>query len=134
MGIGLSVGSGNYVMGIYCTILVLIVFIILPRFEERIIRKSKWDISLTMRDQPGVLSRVTSYLEEHEVIVIHINTLNSNKAEDEICLELKIKSNLYIEKIILGLRDLEGVHTVLSYGKSNDNAIKTEDNSQNKIF
>lgn len=109
MGIGLAVGSGNYFIAIATTALVLLVLMILPRVEERLIRKSKWDLDLVVTDTPGILGKITSLLGKCNINILKINTSKVKDDENQIHLKIKVKATKGLDNVLLDIQNLEGV-------------------------
>ncbi|MFS0862154.1 MgtC/SapB family protein [Fredinandcohnia sp. 179-A 10B2 NHS] len=109
MGIGLAVGSGNYLMAIATTTLVLLVLTVLPHVEERLIRRSKWDLECVVKNQPGVLGEITSSLGKHNINILKIKTSQIKDEDNNVCLKIKVKAHKGLEHVLLAIQKIEGV-------------------------
>jgi putative Mg2+ transporter-C (MgtC) family protein len=109
MGIGLAVGSGNYFMAIATTTLVLLVLTIIPRIEERLIRRSRWDLNLLVEDKPGVLGKITSFLGGHNINILKINTSIVKDSDYQVCIKIKLKTRKGLDDVLIGVQRIEGV-------------------------
>ncbi|MDQ0972253.1 putative Mg2+ transporter-C (MgtC) family protein [Neobacillus niacini] len=109
MGIGLAVGSGNYFMAIATTTLVLLVLTIIPRVEERLIRRSRWDLDLLVEDKPGVLGKITSFLGGHNINILKINTSILKDSDYQVSIKIKVKTRKGLDDVLIGVQRIEGV-------------------------
>jgi len=115
MGIGLAVGSGNYFMAIVTTTLVLLVLTIIPRIEERLIRRSRWDLNLLVEDRPGVLGKITSFLGAHSINILKINTSYVKDSDYQVSIKIKVKSRKKLDDVLIGVQRIEGVIEVSNH-------------------
>jgi putative Mg2+ transporter-C (MgtC) family protein len=126
MGIGLTVGTGKYFMAITTTSLVLIVLVILPHIEERLIRRSMWDLNLLVEDQPGVLGQITSLLGQNNINIVKIST-SKGKDLDDVVLKMKVRSSnglsTGLEDVLIGIQSIKGVTEVSNNIINNENQL-----------
>lgn len=114
--IGLSVGSGQYLLSSVATIITMVTLVTFHTWEKRFAAGSRSDrkfIRIIVRDVPNVITDITDYLANNDVKVKSINVKN-NKERSRIIVDLYIKVNKDVNamEVIQGLQRVEGVESL----------------------
>lgn len=113
--IGLAVGLGSYFASVITTVIVFLVLLLMPRFENKVkfsSRKLK-TIEIEMRDKPGQLGVVTSVLGEFNIDIRKVEMVD---AQDNSIIKLIFTVILPVrwqeEEIREKLNKIEGVKQI----------------------
>ncbi len=116
--IGLTIGAGMYVMGIFATILMLATLIILGRWGKAVNfskRSERSQLKIVTRDDPGNLERIMQMLEIKGVRTKAVN-VSRNLTNDTITLNIYLqvskeeKENF--NKMLLSIEQLDYITSV----------------------
>ncbi|MFO7819211.1 MAG: MgtC/SapB family protein [Halanaerobacter sp.] len=110
-GIGLAIGAGFYISGIFATMIVILTLTVLNRLEDDFYRKNfSWKIRLEVFDQPGFLSKIGDMFNENKIIIKNLD-INPcyDEAKVEIMLEIRAIKNIKKNKLLTDLGQLEEV-------------------------
>lgn len=113
--IGLAVGLGSYFASVITTVIVFLVLLLMPRFENKVkfsSRKLK-TIEIEMRDKPGQLGVVTSVLGEFNIDIRKVEMVD---AQDNSIIKLIFTVILPVrwqeEEIREKLNKIEGIKQI----------------------
>ena len=96
-GIGMAIGSGMYYIGIISTVLLLLIQIIIHRFLP-IENTTVFDLSVKIKDEPGVLDSLYSGLKEYGCDVINCN-MEKGDGVINCTFNVRSRKNLTFDKI-----------------------------------
>ncbi|MDY6029719.1 MAG: MgtC/SapB family protein [Acidaminococcaceae bacterium] len=113
--IGLSVGSGKYLLSSVATVITMVTLVTFHTWEKRFASGSRSDrkfIRIIVRNSPNVITNITDYLSKNNVQVKSLNVKN-NKEKSRIVLDLYLKMNRESSsaEIMQGLQSVEGVES-----------------------
>ncbi len=113
-GIGLALGAGFYYGAVLVTVLVLISLVILNRFEENVISKSKnHEIKLTVVDMPGKLGSIATALGDKG---ISIKKLDMKEQTDEgfvhMSIHVRLPGNVSPALVLDEIKKVEGIKSL----------------------
>ncbi|HEY4543410.1 MAG TPA: MgtC/SapB family protein [Tissierellaceae bacterium] len=119
-GIGLAMGSGYYLGGLFTTAIVLITLMTLRPFEERIFKAKYKQLELTGDNRPGLIGEIGTLLGRHDVIIkdIVIVDSDSNSEDDEdelmeIQLMIKLPNTFNSRNFFHELYQIEGMFRII---------------------
>lgn len=98
-GIGLAVGAGLYWIGVFSTLLLILIQIILHRFVPASEMMETSNISFTVSDYQ-MLERVKEFIIEHKIIVLSIQTVKNPDETLRVTMTIKIAKNMSIEGLL----------------------------------
>lgn len=109
--IGLAVGSGYYLFGIFTTLLVLVILVILNIVEKRYIKVYS-DLSLSVKaiDHPGIIEEITKLLGDRGSVV-NVSTVSKNLADNNISISFTLRTldaNL-LDTLVGRLSSVQGI-------------------------
>lgn len=113
-GIGLAVGSGNYLAATFTTFLVYILLVYFYRIEELVSRKKRvYNLSIILTDRPGQIGLVCSALGNLEIEIKNIDLKEPN-LNDMVQVEILVKLpyHLSTDKLQHLLENIEGIHKI----------------------
>ncbi|MGM0502771.1 MAG: MgtC/SapB family protein [Bacillota bacterium] len=110
-GIGLAIGAGFYVSGIFVTFLVIITLTILNKLEDNFYKRElNWEVRFKVLDQPGFLGKLGQKFKNSKFIIHNLNISPcQNEAMVMIELELKTANDVKKNQLIELLSQLEDV-------------------------
>lgn len=122
--IGLSVGSGFYLGGIFVTIIVLFFLEKVSSFERFINKKNYKTFRILGNTRPGFIGDIGTLLGKYNIVIksISINAIeegedgekiNIGNLDEEVVFTVKLPSNIEIEKVIQSIYNISGVGQVL---------------------
>jgi putative Mg2+ transporter-C (MgtC) family protein len=112
--IGLAVGAGFYFASVVTTIFVLISLVFLNRMEMVMVRQRRLRLlKLKVRDETGILGKVSSFLGEHQVNIRKV-TIEEEPEEQrmELRFTVKLTSEIDLTNLLQALSGMEGVYEV----------------------
>jgi len=112
-GIGLSVGTGFYLAGAVTTGLVVMVLIVLDRFERRFIYTKRDTLFVQVQDKPGQLGAIATVLGKYGVSIkdVEMETLETGH-EACIRLALEVPFSVRKDRLLDEIAGVEGVYRV----------------------
>ncbi|MCL6452119.1 MAG: MgtC/SapB family protein [Alicyclobacillus sp.] len=113
-GIGLAVGAGQYMIGIACTILVLVGFIALKPLEQRFIRNIR-PILVTAHDKPGLIGRLSAELEQLGLSIEQVSVERADEEREVMEIELYLrfqKQAVSMARVVERVAEIDGVEQV----------------------
>lgn len=114
-GIGLAIGTGNYLTAVTTTLIVMFILMYFPRIEAKVKIKNRLykTIEVLIEDKPGQIGKVTTALGE---INIHIRNLEMsepiNNSKIKVTFTVKMPYCLKREDIIERIINIQGVYNV----------------------
>ncbi len=112
-GIGLAVGSGLYLAAAATTALVVMVLVVLDRFERRFIYSKRDTLLVRMQDRPGQLGAIASVLGRYGVSIRDVELETSDAArEASIHLALEVPFAVRRERLVEEISQIDGVYRV----------------------
>ncbi|MEW5865240.1 MAG: MgtC/SapB family protein [Bacillota bacterium] len=112
-GIGLAVGTGFYLAGAVTTGLVVMVLIVLDRFERRFIYTKRDTLFVQVQDKPGQLGAIATVLGKYGVSIkdVEMETLETGH-EACIRLALEVPFSVRKDRLLDEIAGVEGVYRV----------------------
>lgn len=112
-GIGLAVGTGFYLAGAVTTGLVVVVLIVLDRFERRFIYTKRDTLFVQVQDKPGQLGAIATVLGKYGVSIkdVEMETLETGH-EASIHLTLEVPFSVRKDRLLDEIAGVEGVYRV----------------------
>ncbi|MGM0369044.1 MAG: MgtC/SapB family protein [Bacillota bacterium] len=110
-GIGLAIGAGFYLSGVFATFLVIITLTILNKLENNFHPKtSKWKLQLKVFDQPGFLGEISQEFNKQKIVIQKLS-INPCYEETKVLIDLNLKMSNKLEKnqLVASLAQLEEV-------------------------
>lgn len=112
-GIGLAVGSGNYLAASLTTILVFILLVYFYKIEEFVGAKKRiYNLNITLTDRPGQIGLVCSALGNLEIEIKNVDLKEQNIEMVQVEILVKLPYHLSIEKVQHLLENIEGIHKI----------------------
>ncbi|NMA02775.1 MAG: MgtC/SapB family protein [Clostridia bacterium] len=112
-GIGLAVGSGNYLAAALTTILVFILLVYFYKIEEFVGAKKRiYNLNITLTDRPGQIGLVCSALGNLEIEIKNVDLKEQNIEMVQVEILVKLPYHLSIEKVQHLLENIEGIHKI----------------------
>lgn len=114
--IGLAAGAGMYILSIVSTAIMLVTLVSFRSWEKRFAgtsRNNRRFIRVVAKNEPGIITSITSYLGENDIKVKSLNIKN-NAQKNEVVLELYLKLGRDTDKDVLvrGLQSVPGIITL----------------------
>lgn len=114
--IGLAIGSGYYLGGIFVTIIVLFFLEKVTVFEKFMNLKSQKNIRIISDIRPGLIGDIGTKFGEYHITIVSID-MEALEIEDdlreEILFTLKFPKNVAMEELIKELYKIEGIKEIL---------------------
>lgn len=112
-GIGLAVGTGFYLAGAVTTGLVVVVLVVLDRFERRFIYTKRDTLFVQVQDKPGQLGAIATVLGKYGVGIkdVEMETLETGH-EACIHLALEVPFSVRKDRLLDEIAGVEGVYRV----------------------
>lgn len=114
--IGLAIGSGFYIGGIFVTIIVLFFLEKVSFFERFMNVKSRRNIRIISDIRAGLVGDIGTIFGKYNIVIMRIS-MQALKAEDklveEILFTLKFPKHVAIEELLKNLYDVDGVKEIL---------------------
>ncbi|MBR0466651.1 MAG: MgtC/SapB family protein [Clostridia bacterium] len=111
--IGLSVGAGYYEGAIAGTILVVLAEVLFSKIEYGMLNSKRNIVINVTYDKPECLSNLLSLLRERGVRIAEIEVTKNKKHENDnllnASLDLQLRKNADVEKLITELKNISGV-------------------------
>ena len=109
--IGLAVGANMYLPAIIVTIIVLLAIFVFDKLEKVIFRgKTYKKMIVTARDVPGLIGKMETVVEVHEVIIKNVG-INKLLAENKVQLTVlvKVPGKFDLEKLSKEISAIDGI-------------------------
>lgn len=94
-GIGLAIGAGLYTIGIYATLLILLIQFLTHGHLRKLEGMRRETISITYADAPDGMERIKKQLEEHNIFIHHIQM--ERNPDESITVQLDISREYYFQ-------------------------------------
>jgi putative Mg2+ transporter-C (MgtC) family protein len=111
-GVGLALGAGFYISATTATVLVILTLNLLNKIEGSIQRDSKQERILQIKafDQSGAIGRISSVLENKEIIIKNINVKPASE-ETHVYFKLEIGKprQITVNNLLGSLSEVKGV-------------------------
>ena len=111
---GLAVGAGYVEAALITTVLVIVIELVLSRFEYFIMSTARViNLYVEYRDNE-TLAQISEYMRSHKVNVIDLQITRSGAESKHPCaiLSLELPRNLSHDRVMTALTNLAGVHSV----------------------
>ena len=112
--VGLAVGAGYVEAALITTVLVIVIELVLSRFEYFIMSTARViNLYVEYRDNE-TLAQISEYMRSHKVNVIDLQITRSGAESKHPCaiLSLELPRNLSHDRVMTALTNLAGVHSV----------------------
>lgn len=112
-GIGLAVGTGFYLAAATTTGLVVVVLVVLDRFERTFIESKRDTLLVQVQDRPGQLGAIATVLGKYGVSIkdVELESIGSGD-EASIHLALEVPCSVRKDRLVDEISGVEGVHRV----------------------
>ncbi len=112
-GIGLAVGTGFYLAGALTAGLVVMVLVVLDRFERRFIYSKRDTLFVQVQDRPGQLGAIATVLGKYGVSIkdVEMETMQTGH-EASIHLALEVPFPVRKDRLLDEIAGVEGVYRV----------------------
>jgi len=111
--VGMAVGSGMITLGIFATILTMIILVSFRAWESRILGthgQERRCLRVVAKNTPNTIVDLFSYFERHHVKVRTLSVKSNDQNESvEIEFYLKVSRQYNVDEIITGLKDIKEV-------------------------
>ncbi|MTI94464.1 MAG: MgtC/SapB family protein [Firmicutes bacterium] len=111
-GVGMAVGSGQYIAALLTAALIVVVLWLFNNLELRLLQRQYFYLSLVISDEPGQLARVSAALGEMGVSIKSIQIAQKAEERAQLDIGIKIPAPLNIQDMINRLTEIEGVFTI----------------------
>ena len=111
-GIGLAIGSGMYVVGVFATIVVIVIQIIMHRFTIGTDSMSPAQVVCRVRDLEAFRAAMASYETKRRVQVVTTKVSFEENDETTVNLSLRVPTDLTIHELAAYLQSLDGVRAI----------------------
>lgn len=118
--IGLTIGSGHFLLATFTTLVVLIVLFTFARFENKITSGSRIKIfSIETQNRPGQLGKIGVVTGNHECIIQSIKLENLSDLTCIILLSIKSPKNFNLVKFLDDLNAIDGICRITDIDRTN---------------
>lgn len=111
-GIGLAIGSGMYVVGVFATIVVIVIQIIMHRFTIGTDSMSPAQVVCRVRDLEAFRAAMASYETKRRVQIVTTKVSFEENDETTVNLSLRVPTDLTIHELAAYLQSLDGVRAI----------------------
>ena len=118
--IGLTIGSGHFLLATFTTLVVLVVLFTFARFENKITSGSRIKIfSIETQNRPGQLGKIGVVTGEHDCIIQSIKLENLSELTCNILLSIKSPKNFNLVKFLDDLNGIDGICRISDIDRTN---------------
>lgn len=118
--IGLTIGSGHFMLATFTTLVVLIVLFTFARFENKITSGSRIKIfSIETQNRPGQLGKIGSVTGSYDCIIQNVKLENLNDLTCVILLSVKHPKNFNLIKFLDELSAIDGINSIFDINHAN---------------
>lgn len=113
-GIGLAIGSGYYIGGIFTVAIVLITLVSLSSFERRLFKTNYRTLKVAALDRTGLIGEIGLMLGDHNIGIKDIlipDAADSDYHEDvlEVAFKIKLPTDINLDKLLSKIYRIEGM-------------------------
>lgn len=118
--IGLTIGSGHFMLATFTTLVVLIVLFTFARFENKITSGSRIKtFSIDTQNRPGQLGKIGLVTGAHDCIIQNVKLENLNDLTCVILLSIKHPKNFDLIKFLDELSAIDGINSIFDINHAN---------------
>lgn len=130
-GIGLAIGSGNYLGGVVTAVIVLLSLVSLGSVEKKVFKRSYKLFEITGIGRPGLIGDIGTILGRHYITIKDIAMVESDEEDEEnrIMLHLTVKTpaNIDMNPIFRAIYKINGVENLVFDNMEIDNNLGLQD-------
>ena len=122
-GIGLAIGNGYYLGGIFTATIVLLALMTLGIFEKRVFRGKYKTLEITSTNRPGLIGEIGTLLGKYNITIKDISIQSSEDEDDEneileTTFMIKIPNTFSPENFFDEIYQIKGVLKAIFDGKT----------------
>ncbi len=118
--IGLTIGSGHFLLATFTTLVVLVVLFTFARFENKITSGSRIKIlTIETQNRPGQIGKIGEVTGKHECIIQDIKLENLADVNSVILLNFRYPKNFDLAKLLDDLSAIEGINRIEDINHNN---------------
>lgn len=118
--IGLTIGSGHFLLATFTTLVVLVVLFTFARFENKITSGSRIKIlAIETQNKPGQIGKIGDVTGKHECVIQDIKLENLADINSVILLNFKYPKNFNLSKLLDDLSAIEGINSIEDINHNN---------------
>lgn len=111
--IGIAIGNGSYIPGLFAALLVYITLTILKKIENKIVDKNyHMEIDIKINSKPGQIGRIGSALGDLNISILNMEIKDNNADIITAYLMLKLPTNLNKNQVVNTLLKEEGIVSI----------------------
>lgn len=113
-GIGLAIGSGYYLGGIFTAVVVLVTLMSLRSFERRLFKTTYRTLEIAARDRTGLIGEIGLLLGSFDIGIRGISILDIDESDFHnniltASFKIKLSSIVNLEDLFKGIYNIEGM-------------------------